>query len=710
MSLLGIDLDHANEAALAKALGKVEGYRHVAHATHSDRPGDRCVRIIVALSRQVTREEWRPFWTAAMRFLDIPADRQCNDANRIYFLPSRPADSEYLFRSADGVALDVDAMLARVPAEPPRPTLPPPGAKVYENEEHTVRRARAYLDKMPPAISGQGGHTALFEATAAMMFGFDLDESTTRRLISEEYNPRCQPPWSEGEIEHKLASVRDDCKLPVGYIRDAPAPDESTWHTAPPERDDDADHVTEDPHGGAPLDEMALPPAPSAKPPARPKLNPVKVARRFVAEHATHDDGVTLRRWRGDWYRWTAERGCYGVQSDERIDATLYVSMGLTKRTEVGDVRHALIAVDDVLIDETELGAWIGEHAAGAPALDVVACRNGLLHLPTGTLTPPTPRYFTTTALPLDYDEAAPAPERWLAFLAQLWSDDETSITALQEWIGYLLTPDTRQQKIAMLIGPKRSGKGTIARIVGALLGATNVASPTLASLGTNFGMWPLIGKPAAIIGDARLGGRSDVAQVVERLLSVSGADNQTIDRKHREPWTGTLPTRFTIISNEIPRFNDASDALPSRMLMLELTRTWFNGEDTTLTDKLLAELPGILRWAVEGWRRLRARGHFAQPATSAAAIAEMADLASPVGAWARERCSTSEPDPAWWLTCDAAYDNFRQWCEANGHHRPSQTTFGVQVRAATGCHRKQVRRGPAKVNVYTGLALRSDR
>ena len=123
------------------------------------------------------------------------------------------------------------------------------------------------------------------------------------------------------------------------------------------------------------------------------------------------------------------------------------------------------------------------------------------------------------------------------------------------------------QSPVIAVDGPAASGKGTIARVIAALLGAASVASPTLASLGSNFGLWPLIGKTAAIIGDARLGGRSDIAQVVERLLSISGEDMQTIDRKHREPWTGKLSTRITIISNEPPRFTDAGDALPSRML-----------------------------------------------------------------------------------------------------------------------------------------------
>lgn len=722
VALLGVDIDGTSEEILEETLGKVQRYRYVAHATHGDRPGNRNVRIAIPLSRPVSREDWPRFWTAAMATLGVPADTQCCDANRIYFLPSRPSDGEYLFRTGDGEALDVDAILATAEPPAPPPRRPPPAWQTAD--ERIIKRARAYLETLPPSIQGQKGSTTLYNAVAAMMFGFALDESTTRMLIADQYNPRAQPPWSEREIEHKITSVRNTCRREIGYLRDAP--DErrrSEWVPSyEPPRPGDLD---EEPDLDAFADRDRAPPRewdhvpdddippPDAPPPEEGKRNrpgPRDLAKRYIGACAQHRDGVTLRRWRGDWYRWTAERGSYFAVSDERMDVELWTALPIAKKSELPDVKIALAAMDGVLIDEHDLGDWIGDTAIDSDPLDIAACRNGLLHLPTGKLTPATPRYFATSSLGVAYAPAAPSPERWLAFLRQLWPSSPDSIEALQEWCGYLLTPDTRQQKIALLVGPKRSGKGTIGRIMTALLGGNgNVASPTLASLGTNFGLWPLIGKPAAIIGDARLGTRSDIAQVVERLLSISGEDGQTIDRKHREPWTGRLPTRITIISNELPRFSDASDALPARMLLLELTESFYGREDTGLTDALLAELPGILQWAVEGWRRLRARGHFVQPKASKESIDELADLASPVGAWARQRCTMDEQDPAWWLECGAAYEDFSRWAESNGHHKPSQATFGRDVRAATGCHRVQVRRGVTRVRVYAGLALRSD-
>ena len=175
---------------------------------------------------------------------------------------------------------------------------------------------------------------------------------------------------------------------------------------------------------------------------------------------------------------------------------------------------------------------------------------------------------------------------------------------SLQEWFGYLLTADTRLQKMLMVVGPKRSGKGTIARVLAALVGKGNIAAPTLGSLTTNFGLQLLVGKGVAIFSDPRLSNRTDQAIVVERLLSITGEDAQTVDRKHMSAITCKLPTRFVILTNELPRLNDASGAIVSRVILLRTSRSFLGHEDHQLTDVLLGELPGILLWAAGGWHR----------------------------------------------------------------------------------------------------------
>ena len=124
------------------------------------------------------------------------------------------------------------------------------------------------------------------------------------------------------------------------------------------------------------------------------------------------------------------------------------------------------------------------------------------------------------------------------------------------------------------------------------------------------------------------------------------------------------LPTRFMFLSNELPRLNDASGALAGRFVILRLTQSFYDQEDPHRTDKLLSELPGILNWAIEGWRRLRERGHFVQPQSVSETVQELEDLASPVRAFVRQKCVV---DPGHRISVDDLYAAWGTWCESEG-------------------------------------------
>ena len=235
------------------------------------------------------------------------------------------------------------------------------------------------------------------------------------------------------------------------------------------------------------------------------------------------------------------------------------------------------------------------------------------------------------------------------------------------------------------------------------LVGKGNVAGPTLAKLGTNFGLSPLLGKPLAIISDARLGSAPSHT-VVERLLSITGEDMLTIDRKYREPWTGRLPTRFVMLSNELPRFTDSSGAIATRMLILQLTKSFLNREDRTIECRLVPDMPGILNWALEGLDRLATSGRFTVPESSEAAATMMMDLASPVSAFVRERCELG-PDKT--VARDALYLTWKMWAESNGHHAGAKITFGKSLHAAVpALGRADIPAGDKRVHGYRGIGL----
>ena len=339
---------------------------------------------------------------------------------------------------------------------------------------------------------------------------------------------------------------------------------------------------------------------------------------------------------------------------------------------------------------------------------DCVLCTNGILHVPSGELVPLTPTLFSVNALSFAYDADAPEPVAWLQFLDTLWADEAEPIALLQEWFGYLLTPDTRQQKMLVIIGPPRSGKGTIVRILQRLLGIPNVCAPTLTALAQQFGRQVFIGKTAAIFPDAKISGRMDTAAIVEALLSISGEDQQTIPRKNIGDWTGPLTVRFTILTNEPPRMDDASGALVSRMLLLPLVETFLGREDLTLTDRLTAELPGILTWARAGWLRLRDRGRFLDLPMSDDMRDELRELNSPIHAFVTEWCDRTDADVS--VMRKDLFAGYQRWCKEQGRDHPgTEQQFGQRLSAAYPSIRStRPRTGdPSRPRYYHGIALR---
>ncbi len=380
----------------------------------------------------------------------------------------------------------------------------------------------------------------------------------------------------------------------------------------------------------------------------------------------------------GLFYRYRAPG--YELTEDAKVREELYAFLEHTLRLDRKSQRYVPFQPTRVKVDvvldalravchfpaATPAPCWRDDSTL-APT-ECVALQNGILHIPTRTLLPPSPAFFTLNALPFAYDPRAPSPDRWQRFHDQLWPDEPEPIATLQEFIGYLLTAHTRYQKILMLVGPKRSGKGTIGRVIRQLLGAGNVCSPTLSTIGSNFGRTGLIGKTAAIIADARISGRTDTAAVTECLLSISGEDPQSIPRKFLPDWDGTLGVRFVLMTNELPKIEDASGALASRFLIIPLTESWFGREDVTLYDAFHAELPGIFNWALEGWARLTARGYFMQPSTGAQMVRDFEDLGSPIGAFLRDECEIGR---GYSVSQPALFQAWKDWGKENGRDHP---------------------------------------
>lgn len=401
----------------------------------------------------------------------------------------------------------------------------------------------------------------------------------------------------------------------------------------------------------------------------------------------------TLVRWARAWWAYDGVR--YIEHDDEKLARDVFgfldVVMTEQKDPETGSIRrervtarqrgvHELIKALVRVVPILDGGApqWVQMRATDPDALRVVPCQNGLLDLKERKVYPSTPRLFATQVLGAPWVPDAPEPVEWLKFLASVWGDDKESIRALQQIFGYLISPDTDFQKLFAIVGPKRSGKSTVGRILKALIGEDSVINPTLGSLERPFGLAPLVGKSVAIIGDARLGGRADQATVVERLLSISGEDPISIDRKNRDAINVRLRTRVVLLSNELPRLYDTSGALPSRFLILQTTKSFLGEEDFKLEQKLIAELPSILKWAVEGYHDLLENGRFVSPQASERAQADLEAISSPITVFLRDICVVAAGQQ---IEVTALYERWVDWCKSNGREAGNKQVFGRDLR-----------------------------
>jgi putative DNA primase/helicase len=445
--------------------------------------------------------------------------------------------------------------------------------------------------------------------------------------------------------------------------------------------------------------------------------DPLEVAAEYVNRRHRSDTGfITLQYWRSDWYVWNGVH--YHSVHEDWIRSEVYQWLASTfqyvkmmpERTRpnaklVSEVYQALKAKRLISVDEPP--TWITRPDDSAQASDIIACWNGFLRISTRKLEKARPELFVTAALDFDAKENPPKPVEWLRFLDQVWPEDYETQNTLAEAIGYMLTDATDQQKAFMICGPKRSGKGTILRIIESLVGQNNKVSPSFSSLGGQFGLWPLIGKRVAMISDARLSHRSDQAAISENILRITGEDSVSIDRKYKDAWNGKLPTKFLIATNELPSFSDASAALASRFIIFKTNQSFIGKEDFTLTERLRGELPGILMWALDGLERMRRRGRLQQPEAGAQLAQELEEMTSPIGQFIADECVIKDVAH---ITVKALYDAWRQWCADQGRDHPgSVQNFGKQLTASEPSVQKGFRRVNGKLlRVYEGIRTRT--
>jgi hypothetical protein len=216
---IGLDIDEdLSLEDLRQKFATSSAFVHTTWSSTIDAP--RC-RVFLELSRPVSAEEYRRVYTAVCAIAEsdgLVIDRQASDPSRFWFRPSvREVGCSYIYWLCEGAPIDVEAALRAVPppvafeAPPRAPLAAPDRARAYE-------RASKYLAKCEPAIQGSGGSNATLKAAICMTRGFALEPADAFDLMAREYNPRCQPPWSEQELRRKVEHASGMAHFPLGDL------------------------------------------------------------------------------------------------------------------------------------------------------------------------------------------------------------------------------------------------------------------------------------------------------------------------------------------------------------------------------------------------------------------------------------------------------------------------------------------------------------
>lgn len=239
-----LDLDKATDADTLATRARLDaaGLTYVVYSTHGHTEKKPKLRILGPLLAPVAGKDWPGVWRALVdTFTGKTSDESCKDSSRMYYFPSCKPGASPVFEISEGEsALDVRTL--KIVPKAPRaaaddinlnaPELLDNGIRVERAAAGTAPFAHAehLCRTMPAAVSGSGGHVALLRLARALRWGLNLDDAQCADLIGELYNPRCDPEWTDAEIDHKVEAASSDDGAPYAKGALLPPPPDDYSH------------------------------------------------------------------------------------------------------------------------------------------------------------------------------------------------------------------------------------------------------------------------------------------------------------------------------------------------------------------------------------------------------------------------------------------------------------------------------------------------
>jgi P4 family phage/plasmid primase-like protien len=453
--------------------------------------------------------------------------------------------------------------------------------------------------------------------------------------------------------------------------------------------------------------------------------DPHRLARIWLKQEASHSDSHLARYYRQELWRWElhrwqavpdAEMGARLTrfckrQLDDDNRAALADHCGDGEPPAVPKVTRQLVTnvmqalAGDVLLPSTvAMPTWLeGEQATRR---NLIALANGILDLDAllagqdTVLLSHTPRWFSPVCLPYEFDPHADCPQ-WMAFLQRNLAGDTGKSLLLQQWTGYLLTPDTSMQKCMMMVGEGANGKSVVCAVLTALLGLENVSAVPLELFGDKFRLAGTLGKLANIVAEV-----GELDRIAEgQLKAFITGDVMEFERKFKSPFSAKPTARLVLATNNPPHFSDKSDGIWRRIMPLHLevqipAHERIAGMDTVEYWQESGELPGILNWALAGLHSLRHQRQFSVPDESQEYLEQLRTESNPARRFLEEHYRAGDGE----IGCAEVYLAYTTWCQDHGHRPLADSGLGKEVKRLFKTNRRRLGQKKQRYWAYCGL------
>lgn len=286
----------------------------------------------------------------------------------------------------------------------------------------------------------------------------------------------------------------------------------------------------------------------------------------------------------------------------------------------------------------------------------------GVVDLRTGEVRATQPGDYLTKQTAVAPGEGA-EPELWLKFLDEVTSGNGDLMRFLQQIAGYALTGDVREHALFFVYGPGGNGKGVLVHTLKGILGDYATVAPMETFTEARGERHPtelamLRGARLVVAEESEAGRNWNSA----RVKMLTGGDPVTARYMRQDFFTFAPSWKLLLVGNHQPLLRQVDEALVRRFNIVPFTYRP-PAPDRELEDKLRAEWPDILRWAIEGcldWQR----NGLARPSIVEAATRLYFDAQDLVGQWIETHC---ELDPKYAAANSALFRSWEQFATQNG-------------------------------------------